>query len=357
MRWSVVLGGIGLALIAGAASSQAQSQQHMNRLIPLIQQGLPILGINNPAYAAGGGGGGGGGRAGGRGGAPGAAAGRGNGAAPTAPAANAAPATPPPPPDINAAGRETATYLLGDYVLNSFSPNTVTQYRDFMRAILAAGGSARTHPFVAKIPIMHDNVASTQQRLIGQLNEGQVAIEMQEVETVEEIDQAVAGMRFTSKGGIRPESGFENAAAYWKMTPAEYLQKADVWPLNPNGELLISIIIESREGVANARALSAHPGVAAVTLGAGTLGGVFTSTNADGQRVRDQAGFDAAVASVLAACKEFKKSCGYPANNPEEVERLMKAGWDWMIMQRRDQAAFDAVLTGRRLGGRPTDRP
>ena len=122
------------------------------------------------------------------GGAPGMGRGRGNGAA-----ASAAPATPPPPPDINAAGRETASYMLGDYVLNSFSPNTVTQYREYMKAIVAAGGSARTHPFVAKIPIMHDNVASTQQRLIDQLNEGQVAIEMQEVETVAEIDQAIVG--------------------------------------------------------------------------------------------------------------------------------------------------------------------
>jgi 4-hydroxy-2-oxoheptanedioate aldolase len=316
-------------------------------MIPLIEQGLPILGVNNPAYAAGRGGGGGG-RGGGRGGAgAGAASSAANGAAPAAAAA------PPPQPDINAVARETVDYMLGDYVLNTFSPNTVEQYRAFMKAIVAAGGSAKTHPFVAKIPIMHDNEASTTQRLIDQLNEGQVAVEMQEVETVAEIDQAIKAMRFTSKGGIRPESGFERAAAYWGMTPAQYLQKADVWPLNPNGELLVSIIVESREGVANARALAAHPGVAVVTVGAGTLGGVFSSTGADGQRVRDQAGFDAAVASVLAACKEFKKSCGYPANNPADVERLMKAGWDFMIMQRRDQAAFDAVLTGRRLSGRP----
>jgi 4-hydroxy-2-oxoheptanedioate aldolase len=161
-------------------------------------------------------------------------------------------------------------------------------------------------------------------------------------------------MRFVSKGGVRPESGFERAAEYWRMTPQEYLRKADVWPLNPEGELLLSVIVESREGVANARRIAAHPGVAVVTVGAGTLGGVFSSTNAEGQRVRDQAGFDAAVAQVLAACKEFKKSCGYPANNPAEVETLMAAGWDFLIMQRRDQAAFDAVLTGRRLSGRPT---
>jgi len=118
--------------------------------------------------------------------------------------------------------------------------------------------------------------------------------------------------------------------------------------------LLLGVIIESKPGVANARAIAAMPGVAIVTLGTGTLGGVFSSTDSTGRRVRDQAGFDAAVATVLAACKEFKKSCGYPANNPAEVEKLMKDGWDFLIMQRRDQAAFDAVLTGRRLSGRPT---
>jgi 4-hydroxy-2-oxoheptanedioate aldolase len=260
---------------------------------------------------------------------------------------------PPPAPDINAAARETVGYTLGDYVLNTYSPATAEQYRAYMKAIVAAGGSARTHPFVAKIPIMHGNVEVTTQRLIDQLNDGQVKVEMQEVETTEEIDQTVAGMRFTSKGGRRPESGFERAAEYWGMTPAQYLQKADVWPLNKNGELLIGIIIESKDGIANARALAAHPAVAVVTVGAGTLGGVFTSTNAEGQRVRDQAGFDAGVAAVLKACKEYKKSCGYPANNPAEVEKLMKDGWDFLIMQRRDQAAFDAVLTGRRLSGRP----
>jgi hypothetical protein len=97
--------------------------------------------------------------------------------------------------------------------------------------------------------------------------------------------------------------------------------------------------------------------VAVVTVGAGTLGGVFTSTNARGERVRDQEGFDAAVATILAACKEFRKACGYPANNPAEVEALMADGWDFLIMQRRDQDAFDAVVTGRRLSGRPIQSP
>ena len=67
--------------------------------------------------------------------------------------------------------------------------------------------------------------------------------------------------------------------------------------------------------------------------------------------------FDAAVATILAACKEFNKSCGYPANNPAEVEALMEDGWDFLIMQRRNQDAFDAVLTARRLSGRAIQSP
>ena len=329
MRWSVVLGAVGLALVASATSGRAQTHDRLNRMIPLLEQGLPILGVAHPPYAAGRGGRGGGEN--------------GNGGAEAAPQ-----------PVIADAAKETVEYTLGDYVLNSYSPATADRYREFVRAILAAGGSARTHPFAAKVPIVHDNEQEALGRLTDQLNDGQVVVVMQEVETVEEVEQAIRAMRFPSKGGSRPESGFGRAAAYWQMSEADYREKADLWPLNPEGELLLNVIIESREGVANARAIAAVPGVSVVTVGAGTLGGVFSSTNAAGERVRDQAGFDQAVEQILAACKAAGKSCGYPANHAAQVEALMADGWDFLIMQRRDQDAFDAVLTGRRLGGRPT---
>ena len=260
MRWSVVLGVVGLALLACAEPEQVQVTDRLNQMIPLIEQGLPVLGIAHPPYAARR-------RRGGRG-----------------QAVGEAPGTPPPEPDISEAARELVAYQLGDYELNTYSPNSVDRYREFIRAIVAAGGSARTHPFVAKIPIMHRDPTGTTQRLIDQLNDGQVAVVMQQVETVEEVNQAIAAMRFTSKGGVRPEKGFERAAAYWGMTEVEYLDKADVWPLNPNGELLINVIIESREGVANARAISAVPGVAVVTVGSGTLAGC---SRAGMRRVRE----------------------------------------------------------------------
>lgn len=341
MRWYALVGALVLTLQGcsdaeqqaetgdptGESVAAAISGDRLNPMIPLLEAGLPISGVSHPPYVA------------------------------FRPRGAEAGDEPPPQPDLAEAARELVGYQFGDYELNSYSSATVDRYRAYMEAIVAAGGSARTHPFMSKIPIMHDDPEGATASLIEQLNEGQVAVAMQEVETVEEVEQAIAGMRFTSNGGIRPEEGFERAAAYWGLSAEEYLEEADVWPLNPDGELLLHVIIESREGVANARAIAAVPGVSVVIVGSGTLGGVFTSTDADGERVRDQEGFEAAVAEILAACKEAGKACGIPANNPDEVERLMADGWDYLIMQRRNQDAFDAVLTARRLAGRSVDTP
>jgi hypothetical protein len=80
---------------------------------------------------------------------------------------------------------------------------------------------------------------------------------------------------------------------------------------------------------------------------------VFSTTDADGKRVRDQAGFDAGVSAILAACKEFKVACSYPANNPGDIEALMARGFSVFTMQSRNKDGFDAIAAGRRLSGRP----
>ena len=318
---------LGFLALTAPLSAQGQSRQHLNQMIPLIEQRLPVLGIANPAYTAGRGGGARG------------------GAAPTE--------APPPQPALDQVAKETVGYTLGDYEYNSYSPASAQRFHEYMEAILAAGGSMKTHPFISKVPIVHDNVENATARIVEQLNAGHVGIWMQEVETAAEVEQAIRAMRFPSKGGTRPETGIEFAAKYWGMSVAEYKEKADVWPLNPNGELVVFVIIESKEGIANAREIAAVPGVSVISTGAGTLGSVFRSTNAEGQQVRDQAGFDAGVAAILAACKATNKMCGYPANNPADIERLMGQGYLLFTMQSRNQAAFDAVVAGRRIGGRP----
>ena len=69
----------------------------------------------------------------------------------------------------------------------------------------------------------------------------------------------IDAMRFKSKGGTRPDD-VGMAPAYWGMTEAQYKQKADLWPLNPDGELVNWTIVESKEGLAHVREIAAGQG-------------------------------------------------------------------------------------------------
>jgi len=71
--------------------------------------------------------------------------------------------------------------------------------------------------------------------------------------------------------GARGRGSETDAAAIWGVTPAEYMERADPWPLNPNGELLLGVKLESPEGIANADAILATPGLGFAELGPGDL--------------------------------------------------------------------------------------
>lgn len=301
----------------------AQGHSRLNPMIALQERGLLVFGVTHPAIVAS----------------------RGQPVAPTGtPAA--------PLPSLVDAARDTLAYRFSDFAYDNYSSTTADRFLGYMAAMLAAGGSAREHAFISKVPIIHTDPAVATARIVEQLNAGHVGVMLQEVESADEVRAGLTAMRFASKGGSRPDNGIGLAAAYWKLSEAEYRDKADPWPLNPRGELVLWAIVESRKGIANIREIAQVPGLAVIVVGAGTLGGVFSTTGPDGQRVRDQAGFDAAVASILSACKEFKVACSHPANNPQEISELMARGFTVFTMQRRDQAAFDAIATGRKISGR-----
>jgi 4-hydroxy-2-oxoheptanedioate aldolase len=156
-------------------------------------------------------------------------------------------------------------------------------------------------------------------------------------------------MRFKSKGGTRPDD-VGTAPQYWGMPEKEYRDKADVWPLNPNGELTNWTIVESKAGLAKVREIAAVKGISVLFPGAGTLRGVFSTTDAEGKRTLDAEGWEAAIQQVLAACKEFNVPCGYPATE-SDIETRMKQGFSVFIMNWGD-AGFRAIDIGRRVAGR-----
>jgi 4-hydroxy-2-oxoheptanedioate aldolase len=134
------------------------------------------------------------------------------------------------------------------------------------------------------------------------------------------------------------------------MTDKEYREKADVWPLNPKGELVNFTIVETKEGLAKVREIAAVKGIGVLLPGAGTLRGVFTATDATGQRVFDEKAWEASIQQVLAACKEFNVPCGYPARSTD-IEMRMKQGFSVFVIGWGDDG-FKAVDLGRKAAGR-----
>lgn len=61
--------------------------------------------------------------------------------------------------------------------------------------------------------------------------------------------------------GRRGAGGEGYAAEMWNMPEREYLRRADLWPLNPDGELMIAIKCEDKYALTNCEKTCAVPGV------------------------------------------------------------------------------------------------
>ena len=71
--------------------------------------------------------------------------------------------------------------------------------------------------------------------------------------------------------GRRGSAGQDSAAPIWGITPEEYLEVADAWPLNPNGELLLGLKIENKRAVEKLGETLSTPGIAFAEWGPGDM--------------------------------------------------------------------------------------
>ena len=71
--------------------------------------------------------------------------------------------------------------------------------------------------------------------------------------------------------GRRGNGGQGNAASIWGISVEEYFERADVWPLNPQGEIMLGLKIENRRALTNAEATVAVPGIAFAEWGPGDM--------------------------------------------------------------------------------------
>lgn len=219
--------------------------------------------------------------------------------------------------------------------VQSYSP---AELKSFMQALQdGAPKGPNSPPLMARLPVFHDDPAAARQRTAEILNLGAHAIVFPGMETREEAEQAIAAMRFAPSGSRPDDAG--GAPAYWGMTAQEYKRKADVYPLNPDGELASFFIIESEKGIANSREITrVRPTIA--TPGPGTLRRVYQG---------DMEKVEAAIQTQLASCKEFNVPCGITAN-AKDIEKRLREGFRVIIIYDRDYP--ETIKVGRQLAGR-----
>ena len=319
------------AAIAAASVSfgllHAQARHRMNPVIDLLEQKKPVFGVYWPSNSSG------------RRGAP--------------------PPTDVPPKQPMELAREALAYHASDFLFNGSMEGGVDRaigpVAAFITATADAGALTKTpflrfaHPLIVKAPKIAPDTARATENIGRELNLGVSGIMFVEAESADEVRAGLNAMRFKSNGGTRPDA-VGSAPSYWGMSEAQYMRKADLWPLNPDGELINWTIVESREGLAHVREIAAVKGIGVLWPGAGTLRGVFSSTDANGQRVLDTAGWENAIQQVLAACKEFHVPCGYPAN-ANDIETRMKQGFT-VFVSNWGPPGFEAVQIGRRISSR-----
>jgi 4-hydroxy-2-oxoheptanedioate aldolase len=115
----------------------------------------------------------------------------------------------------------------------------------------------------------------------------------------------VEAVRFPANGGRRGVHGNPTAARIWGVTPDEYAAKADVWPLNPNGELLLGLKLEDKYALENAEANAKIPGIAFAEWGPGDMAFSLGVKSGGAAAVNDPL-MKAARARVFAATKAAK---------------------------------------------------
>ena len=71
--------------------------------------------------------------------------------------------------------------------------------------------------------------------------------------------------------GRRGAHGTPMAASIWGISSKEYAEKADVWPLNPNGEILLGLKVEDKHALANVEKSLKVPGIGYAEWGGGDM--------------------------------------------------------------------------------------
>ena len=143
--------------------------------------------------------------------------------------------------------------------------------------------------------------------------------------------------------GLRGSGSQSYASRIWGISGTEYIERADPWPMNPKGELILSLKMEDKHALANVDAITKVPGIAWGEWGPGDqamslMGLDYLKKGGSDQAHKGVDAFtpeglprigveklDAARARIMAA---MKANGIFPLHSStiENLEQLLKAG-------------------------------
>lgn len=136
----------------------------------------------------------------------------------------------------------------------------------FMQGLVAAGptnSGHRTPAVIVEVPVdggSEDIIRYNAWQFRQILARGVHGILLCNAETPGAVRAFVESCRYTFQNigvnnligtGTRGAGGQASAAQIWGISPDEYLDKADPWPLNPQGELMLGLKIENKRALSN----------------------------------------------------------------------------------------------------------
>jgi 4-hydroxy-2-oxoheptanedioate aldolase len=261
-----------------------------------------------------------------------------------------------PPTTESAVAMSTAAYDAVIFEMEH-NPYAIKDLRDSLqyllnrRQILDRGSLAPAVTPMVRIPA---NGADMNQWIPKQvLDIGVFGIVFPHVSTADQAYNAVASCRYARPAsaplyepqghrGDQPAS----AARYWGITQQEYYAKADVWPLNPQGEILVIIQCEHVKTIDNLpQILDKVKGIGVVLIGEGDL-----SQSLGYPRQYEHPAVVEAMTAIRRICAEHGVACGHPHADAKNAQKIVEDGYRFvMAAPTRSFAGLDACrkATGR----------
>ena len=207
------------------------------------------------------------------------------------------------------------------------------------------------------VPFVRIPAAGGAEELIAQakqvLDIGVFGIFFPAVHTREQAELAIKATRYPQyngapdfePAGLRGRNP-SNAVWYWGIN--DYHAKADVWPLDPEGELLAMMFIESAEGVENIDEIISVPGLGAIFIGPSDLSTSMGYASPAAPQVEE------AIQRVLRACLDNDVPCAI-TTGPSSVQQRIEEGFSFVTVGADgglNSGAASALRLGREAAGR-----